>query len=204
MATKYDTNPLDPDFPRRARAGHDGGDTSPQADGARTRPFRDPVDGEAQTRVFNDAATNDGFPHTHQPVGFASPVESSTNRKDVRFGLPENLLIAAPYIPWYLGMVAGIVLLFLLPKSETKIRFHAAQGLAAHIGVLIVTTILGIVGRATDLAQLGNFIFVLVTTIMLFVFAIKAYRGNPIHIESVDDLTNWLEEKISPSLVKTK
>jgi uncharacterized membrane protein len=87
-----------------------------------------------------------------------------------------------------------------VPRSEAKVRFHAAQGLAAHIGILIVTTILGIIGTITDLANIGNFIFTLVTSIMLVIFAIKAWKGKPVHIESVDDLTNWLEEKISPKL----
>jgi uncharacterized membrane protein len=97
-------------------------------------------------------------------------------------------------------MVAGALILFLVPKSETKVRFHAAQGLAAHVGILIVTTILGIVGNITDIADIGNLIFTLVTSIMLIVFAIKAWQGKPVHIESVEPLTNWLEDKINPTL----
>ena len=42
------------------------------------------------------------------------------------------------------------------------------------------------------------FIFGLVTTIMMFVWAIKAWKGKPVHIEIIDDLTNWFEEKIGP------
>jgi uncharacterized membrane protein len=89
-------------------------------------------------------------------------------------------------------------MLFIVPKSETKIRFHAAQGLAAHIGILIVSAILSTVGNVTDLADMANWIFKLVTSIMLVIFTVKAWQGKPIHIESVDDLTNWLEEKIKP------
>jgi uncharacterized membrane protein len=96
-------------------------------------------------------------------------------------------------------MIAGLLILFLVPKSEAKVRFHAAQGLAAHIGILIVTTILGIIGNMTDLASVGNVIFQLVTSIMLIIFAVKAWQGKPVHIESVDSLTEWLEEKIKPS-----
>jgi hypothetical protein len=33
---------------------------------------------------------------------------------------------------------------------------------------------------------------------MLFIFAWKAWKGQPVHIESVEPLTNWLEDKISP------
>ncbi len=70
--------------------------------------------------------------------------------------------------------------------------------MAAHIGILIITTILGGVGNITDLADLGNMIFSIVTMIMLIIFTIKAWQGKPVHIESVDDLTEWLEEKIKP------
>jgi len=112
--------------------------------------------------------------------------------------LPENVLTALPYLPFWIGLIAGLLILLFVPKSETKVRFHAAQGLAAHIGILIVTTILGGVGNITDLADIGNWIFQLVTTIMLVIFTIKAWQGKPVHIESVDDLTEWLEEKIKP------
>ncbi|MBA3786660.1 MAG: hypothetical protein H0X15_14185, partial [Acidobacteria bacterium] len=113
-------------------------------------------------------------------------------------GLPENILTALPYLPFWIGLIAGLLMLLFVPKSEAKARFHAAQGLAAHIGIFIVSAILSGVGHATDLADMGNWIFTLVTTIMLIVFAIKAWRGKPVHIESVDDLTEWLEDKIKP------
>ena len=117
---------------------------------------------------------------------------------DADHGVPEKWLIALPYIPFSIGLIAGLVLLLLIPKEETKVRFHAAQGLAAHVGILIVTTILGLIGNITGLAEVGSLIFTVATTIMLVIFAIKAWSGKPVHIEAVDDLTNWLEEKIGP------
>ena len=60
-----------------------------------------------------------------------------------------------------------------------------------------MSTILGIIGSITD-QSFGSFIFGLVTTIMLIVWAIKAWKGKPVHIEIIDDLTNWFEEKIGP------
>ena len=95
-------------------------------------------------------------------------------------------------------MVAGLVILFLVPRSEAKVRFHAAQGLAAHIGILIVTSMLGLVSNITGLAGVGNFIFQILMTVMLFIWAFRAWKGRPVHIESVDALTNWLDDKISP------
>ncbi|MGE3465399.1 MAG: hypothetical protein AB7J13_00580 [Pyrinomonadaceae bacterium] len=210
MATKYDTNPLDPDFPEKAKAAAEAevatrglnGSGAETRQFARTAPTAAP---EEKTRRF---VPGEELPYTPPFNGQYAPVhhehasiagqDQSISRKVDKIGLPENVLTAVPYIPWYIGMVAGILILFLVPKSEAKVRFHAAQGLAAHIGILIITTILGIVGNITDVAEIGSFIFVLITSIMLVVWAIKAWQGKPVHIESVDGMTNWLEEKISP------
>jgi uncharacterized membrane protein len=204
MAKKYDTNPLDPEFPEKARAAAAGEQETQtlNSGGARTQrmPYAAPT--EEQTRRFAQAPGSQyaspmggQYNAAYQPLGFA-PVDRSPTRKIEKVGLPENVLTALPYLPWFIGAVAGLVILFLVPNTETKVRFHAAQGLAAHIGILLVTTILGAIGDVTGMG-FGQFIFQLVTTIMLIVWAIKAWKGKPVHIESVDRLTNWLEEKIS-------
>jgi uncharacterized membrane protein len=172
--------------------------------GAETRQFTGAPVTEEQTRRFAPAEfptysppyTGQYVPANYQPAGF-SGADQSITRKVAKVGLPENILTALPYIPWYIGMIAGALILLIVPKSETKVRFHAAQGLSAHIAILIVTTILGIVGNITGVARVGNLIFQIVTTVMLSIFAYKAWRGRPVHIESVDSLTNWLEEKIT-------
>ena len=203
MATKYDTNPLDPDFPEKIKA-----EAEAQAatqglgyTGAETRQFPQTVATEEQTRRFAAADTS-GYapPYTGQYVPancHAGYADQSISRKVDKVGLPENVLTALPYIPWYIGMVAALLILLFVPKSEAKARFHAAQGLAAHIAILIVTSILGIVGNITGVARAGNIIFQVAMTGMLIVWAIKAWKGKPVHIESVDALTNWLEEKIT-------
>ena len=204
---KYDTNPLDPEFPEKVKAAPRDDDEAAtrtlHTTNAETRQFAGAMPTEEQTRRFTGPAPysppfNGQYVPTHYYSGNADMNRSSSRKVD-RIGLPENVLTAVPYIPWYLGMVAGLLILFLVPKSEAKVRFHAAQGLAAHIGILIVTTILGIVGNITDIAEVGNVIFQIVTSIMLVIFAIKAWKGKPVHIESVDSLTEWLEEKIKPS-----
>ena len=205
MPSKYDTNPLDPDFPEKARAaaaGDEGEPTQVLRQGvAPTTQFAPQT--EEQTRRFGTA---EAAPFTNPYTGQHVPAPRGAYGASVQpgektvHGLPiaEHMLIAAPYIPWYIGLVAGILILLLVPRNETKIRFHAAQGLAAHVGILIVTMILGGVGNAFDLANIGAFIFSLVTSIMLVVFAVKAWQGKPVHIQSIEDLTNWLEDKISP------
>ena len=203
MANKYDTNPLDPEFPDKA-----GATQVFEKTGAATQTFPQTLPTEEQTRRFANqdfptySAPYNGqyVPAQYQPAG-VSNVSQTTSRKIEKIGLPENIVTALPYLPWFIGLIAGVVLLFIMPKSETKVRFHAAQGLAAHIGILAVTTILGIVGNATRVAEIGNFAFQIATTIMLFVWAFKAWKGRPVHIATLDSLTNWLEEKIDTKLV---
>ena len=122
--------------------------------------------------------------------------DQSRKRKVDKIGLPENVMVALPYLPFSIGLVAGLLELLFVPRHETKVRFHAAQGLGAHIGILAVTTVLGILSEVTRGAGVGSGIFTAVTTVMLIIFTIKAWKGKPVHIAPIDGLTNWLEEKI--------
>jgi uncharacterized membrane protein len=202
MAKKFDTNPLDPDFPERAKAAAAGDYDAPARTPFSTSEYPTSPSSitEEETRRFSESdfqayAYSAPQPMTaYQPHNFTD-MNRASERKVAKTGVPEKWLIGLPYIPFYIGLVAGAILLLLIPKEETKVRFHAAQGLAAHLGILIVTTILGIIG---GLAEVGSLIFSISTMIMLIIFAIKAWKGKPVHIAAVDDLTNWLEEKIGP------
>jgi uncharacterized membrane protein len=210
MPSKYDTNPLDPDFPEKVRAESEGQPTrvlsEEGAPGTQNigRPVRteDPTirlsPGSAQAGTshayapppFEQPYTGQYVPGAYQPQGFAAP---PSERKVEPFGMSENVLTAVSYVPWYIGLIAAAIILFLAPRSETKIRFHAAQGLAAHLGVLIIAQLLFAVG---GFASAIGVIFTVITSIMFIVWAIKAWRGKPVHIQSIEGLTNWLEDKI--------
>ena len=198
---KYDTNPLDPEFPQKAREIET--ETLPYS-GAKTEPFPYAAPTEEQTRRFADADFNaysappfDGsnVPQNYQAAQFAD-MNRASSRNVPKVGLPEKWLIGLPYIPFHIGLVASVIILLVVPRSETKVRFHAAQGLAAQIAILIVGAILSGLGNVTGTAKAGSVIFQIVMFVMLIIFAVKAWRGKPVHIESVDDLTNWLDEKI--------
>ncbi len=199
---KFDTNPLDPDFPEKVRETETVVLPKNQF---KTADFPLPSVTEEQTRRFdqeNFSAYSSPFNGQNIPANYQTArladMNKSSSRKVEKIGLPENILTALPYLPFWIGMIAGLVILFVAPKSETKVRFHAAQGLAAHIGIFIVGAILKGMSNFVPFAGAASTIFWIVTTVMLIIFAVKAWRGKPVHIESVDDLTEWLEDKIKP------
>ncbi len=200
MAKKFDTNPLDPDFPEKVAEQ----ETQTFGSGrAVTRPFADPLDTEEQTRKLDNAEMNGFSTEAGDPAqSLTVPDEVALKNRKHNIGsisLPENVLMALPYIPFaYIGLIAGIIELIFIPKNEPRVRYHAAQGVAAHLGIFLVTTIMGFAALGSDLAGVASTIFSIVTTIMLVVFAVRAWQGKPIHIEVVESLTDWLEEKIRP------
>jgi uncharacterized membrane protein len=207
---KFDTNPLDPDFPEKVKETETVILPTSNQNNGQTRKFADVVDTEEQTRKFNEAEFNSynstfgqegNYPTNYQTANlYDRNAVTNNSRKVAKVGLPENILITLPYLPFSIGLIAGILELVFVPKSEAKVRFHAAQGLAAHLGIWLITAVLGIVDNFVPFAGEASGIFWIVTTIMLIVFAVKAWKGKPVHIESVDDLTNWLEDKVKPQI----
>lgn len=201
MPKKYDTNPLDPEFPAKVAATVAQHDETAYKLTAETQQFSGNVMTDEQTRKFEDAQFQSAFnPPNYQPPAVYHTTRLAEvqpiDRKVDKVGVPENVLVALPYLPWGIGLIAGLIELLIVPPTEPKVRFHAAQGLALNIGILAISFILGIVDNFADWVSIGKGIFWLVMTILSIVWAIKAYKGEPIHIESVDDLTNWLEEKV--------
>lgn len=199
MPKKFDTNPLDPEFPKKVAEAQQ--DETAYKLTAETQQFSGNVMTDEQTRKFQDAQYQPMFnPPNYQPPAVYHTTQftemQKIDRKVDKIGLPENILIAVPYLPWGIGLVAGLIELLITPRTEPKVRFHAAQGLALHVGIWLITAILGFAGIASNWASWGNTLFALTMTILSFIWAYKAYKGEPIHIEAVDDLTNWLEEKV--------
>ena len=199
MVKKFDTNPLDPEFPEKVREREtevlSAGETP-------TRGLAQPTfEVEEQTRPL-ESSLND-FPNaTDQGQVPAIPDVEAVEGKNHEIGslsIPENVLLALPYVPIaYIGLIAGIIELIFLPRDEPRVRFHAAQGVAAHVAVFLISSVLGFLAMFTDAADITGDIFYIVQFIALVIFAIRAYQGKPIHIEWVESLTDWIDEKISP------
>ncbi len=211
MAKKFDTNPLDPDFPEKVREVQKEAEMQTtdlrSSNGGETRKFAEPFKAEEEkTRKFSktefdsfQSGNGANSPTDYQPKPFYAENEDKKKSHNIgSISLPENVLTALPYIPLsYIGIIAGIIELIFIPKSEPKVRYHAAQGLAAQLGIILVLAVLNSMGWISGFDAIAG-TFWLISTISLGVFAVKAWQGKPIHIESVEKLTDWLENKIKP------
>lgn len=209
--SKYDTNPLDPDFPRRTEDVSGTTERVAREGEERTRS----LESEAPTRIIEapySAPTSypsvfvppqhqppAAPPAQHQAVPFAPPVNTQlpTSRTIPGINLPENLMLILPYLPFYLGMVAGLVGLYLVPRTETRVRFHAAQGLALHLAVVAVQFLFLFIKNFTG-GSVGSVLFSVAAFAFFIISIIRVWKGEPHHIAPLDDVTKFLNEKIAP------
>lgn len=224
--SKYDTDPLDPDFVRRTEEvmGSTGGVGQPEE----TVPLRRDRAAEEPTRRFDEQMT-DSYPSvfvppTYQPParqpfnshgagpqqtpgafappppGPSSPYQPSappSSRTVTRLGIPERWANVLAYAPSYIGLVASIIELAIVPRNETRTRFHAAQGLALHLAILACTILFQIIGVITG-SGFGGTLFWVAQFAFLIVSMIRVWQGKPHHVAPLDDATRWLNERISP------
>src|SRR6476661_7534410 len=116
MPSKYDTNPLDPDFPEKIRAESEGQATQvlSETGAPHTQHFPPGAHPEEPTVRLSGVqyAPPPPIPQFQQPnngqyvPGMYQPqyVAPQRERKVAPLGLPENAVTALPYIPWYIGL----------------------------------------------------------------------------------------------------
>ena len=135
-------------------------------------------------------------PNVYQaPPGPA--VQTPMSRSVAGLGIPEKWANLLPYIPGHLGAVAAVIELLLVPRTESRARFHAAQGLALQIAILILTGALGFLTLFSGSA-LGSGIFRGASTIFLIVSMVRVWKGKPHHIMPLDEATKFFNDKIKP------
>jgi uncharacterized membrane protein len=114
-------------------------------------------------------------------------------------GIPERWAAILPYMPFssWLGIIAAVIELFLTPRSETRVRFHASQALVLQLVTTAVTTLLiglaAVTGRFT-----GATPFRVAAFVLLLVAVIKIWKGKPFAITAIEEPRKWLDEKINP------
>ena len=202
--TKYDTNPLDEDYVRRAD--DSWGEPRP----VEPLPKREePWPAEAPTKRY-DSSIPVSYPSIHVPPSYPPkpaaivaemPKDLTAAPPSKRvvpgLGLPENVTLALPYTPFFIGAVAGVLELFLTPRSEPRARFHAAQGLALQLAAVVIKILLNIIGSITG-SNAGGKIFWGVTTVLFIIAMVRVLKGESVHVAAVDDATDWLNERIDP------
>lgn len=208
--TKYDTNPLDEDYARRAD--DSWGEPRP------VEPLPKAEEhwpAEAPTKRY-DSSIPVSYPSINVPPSYppkpaempakmssASPTAPSSKRAVPGLGLPENITLALPYAPFFIGAVAGVLELFLTPRSEPRARFHAAQGLALHLAAVVIKLIFNIIEGITG-NNTGGKIFWAVSTVLFIIAMIRVWKGESVHVAAVDDATDWLNERIDPQKIPKK
>jgi uncharacterized membrane protein len=215
--SKYDTNPLDPDYVSNAeKEWSDGGNgpaTQPVQGATRevgstaNEEARANVYSEAPTRRYDKASLEASYPSVFVPPTYAPPApyqapshtapqitQRPGSRSVAGIGLPEKWAMALPYAP-YLGVVASILELFLVPRSEPKVRFHAAQGLALHVAILVVQTAFSVIGAITGTSA-GGSLFKLASIVFLIISMIRVSKGRPHHITALTDPAQWFNDHI--------
>ena len=219
--SKYDTNPLDPDVERNAEDvwGELGGTTPTQQVGGATREVGNSPNEEARKNVYSEAPTRryDNpplespypsvfVPPTYSPPAqyqsrqniYQSPVSTSPASRSVPgIGLTEKTAVMLPYLPFYIGLVPALLELFLVPRNEVRVRFHASQALALHVAIIIAQTLFSIIHNVTG-SSLGGTLFNLAAFIFLIISMIRVGRGEAHRIAPLSEPAQWFNEHIEP------
>jgi uncharacterized membrane protein len=219
--SKYDTNPLDPDVERKAEDvwGDLGGVNATQQVGGATREVGNSSNEDARRNVYSEAPTRRidsppleaPYPSVFVPPTYAPPAQYQpaqniyqapvsslpTSRSVLGIGLPEKWAVMLPYAPFYIGLIVSLLELFLVPRKEVKVRFHASQGLALHIAILIIHTLFGVISTITD-SSLGAMFFKLLAFTFLIISMIRVWKGEPHRIAPLTEPAQWFNEHIEP------
>ncbi len=219
--SKYDTNPLDPDFVKNADenwSGETSGPETREVGGGTTREIggsgndaaRRSVYSEAPTRRYDNVQVDAPYPSVFVPPTYSPPapyqppvapfrrsIDKPTSRTVPGIGLPEKWTLMLPYTPFYIGVVVSILELFLVPRSEPRVRFHASQGLALHVGILLVQTLFGVLEAITG-NGVGAKLFGLAATIFLIISMVRVWKGEAHHIAPISEPSQWFNDHIQP------
>ena len=241
--SKYDTDPLDPEFvretsdvwsegPTRAiedlgATGQIGGGTrridpaaTPQPRRAPEQPSRYGPDSEAPTRRIDDAVPQ-SYPsvfvpppyhpppapqtyapppaaHAPQPHGMPGARPFAPERHVAGLGVPERYANVAAYAPFYIGLVVSVVELLIVPRSEARTRYHAAQALGLHLAFLAVGIVLNMLGRLSGVSGVPFSLFSLAAVAFLIYSMVKVWNGEQHRLAPLADVTRFLDERIDP------
>ena len=112
-------------------------------------------------------------------------------------GIPERWAVLIPYLPFWLGIVGAVVELLVVPRSESRVRFHASQALVLQLAITAVSMVLGGLGALTGHWS-GAGLFRFASFVFLLIAMVRVFKGKPFVISLLDEPRRWLDEKIRP------
>jgi uncharacterized membrane protein len=112
-------------------------------------------------------------------------------------GIAQKWANLLPYIPGHIGAVAAAIELLLISRTETRARFHAAQGLALQLAILIIAGAFQLLAVITD-NSIGAGLFSAASTVFLIISMVRAFKGKTHYLPPLDGVTRWLNDKIRP------
>lgn len=220
--TKYDTNPLDSDVARKTEEVW-GQDEAPAATGQiqtgtqRVKPVaadnpRANLYSEAPTRRYDTPPLDAPYPSVFVPPTYAPPPDvyqpppqpfqqpaplRPTSRTVEGLGLPERWALVLPYAPAYIGLVAAIIELLLVPRSELRVRGHAAQGLALYASIIGIQLLFQALAVLTG-NGFGGLIFSAAYNVFLIISMVRVWQGATHRITPLTELSEWFNKHIDP------
>jgi uncharacterized membrane protein len=218
--SKYDTNPLDPDFVKNTDEVWSETGSGPETQAVRgaTHEIGSTANEEARQNIYSEAPTrrydnlpldapyqsifvpptySQPAPYQPPPAPYSHVDQRPTKRSVAGFGLPEKWAMILPYAPFHIGVVPALLELFLVPKKEPRVRFHAAQGLALQLAILVLQTLFGVVALVSG-SSIGGSLFKLAAFIFLIVSMARVWKGKPHHIAPLTEPAQWLNHHIEP------
>ncbi len=138
-----------------------------------------------------------GAPPPPLNAPFAGGGNAPSSRTVAGINLPEKYALVLPYVP-YIGVVAALIELLLVPRRETRVRFHAAQGLALHAAIYAISWALTFVGFIARGGRIGATLFSVAAFVFLIVSALRVWKGEDHRLAPLADATKWLNARLEP------
>ncbi|PWT90021.1 MAG: hypothetical protein C5B55_10370 [Blastocatellia bacterium] len=217
--SKYDTNPLEPDVEKKAEKTFGTGETGSPTQRVSRNTGQVDQHADARQNLYSEAPTRRydsntpleaPYPSVFVPPTYAPPVQtpprSNPNQpqgyarpddfKIEGIGISERWATALAYAPW-LGIVVCLLEMFLVPRREAKVRFHASQALAIHIGILVIQRVFDVIGLISH-SSLGGSLFTALAVAFLIITMIRVLRGESPRIAPVAEAAQWFNDHIEP------
>jgi uncharacterized membrane protein len=188
------------------------GDAPPSWTPTLDESARQNVYSEAPTRRYDNPPLEAPYPSVFIPPSYSPPAQYQQQpphsvyqppmsgghpaRPIPGIGIPERWALLLAYTP-YIGIVVSLLELFLVPRKELKVRFHASQALALHIAFIVIASIFSVIGTVSG-SDFGKVLFNLASTIFLVISMARVWKGQPHHIAPLDEPAKWFNQHIEP------